>query len=72
MLTLDDYLLSCGGGGDGGKVGGGGKRVGGSGGSGGGNGGSGIGNGGGCRWLWLLFIVVDILFYCDIYIILLC
>ena len=23
-------------------------------------------------WLWLLFVVVDILFYCVIYIILLC
>ena len=65
MLILDDYLLPCGGGGHGGggKVGGG---------SDGGNGGGGGGGGSGCRWLWLLFIVVNILFYCDIYIILLC
>ena len=49
MLTLDDYLLSCGGG-DGGS-----RRVGG--------GGGGNGSGSGYRWLWLLFIVVDILFY---------
>ena len=86
MLTLDYYLLSCGGGGrvsdgdgsggvGGGKVGGGGgdsgngsdyggdERVGGGGSS---------GNGSGCQWLWLLFIVIDILFYCDVYIILLC
>ena len=74
MLTLDDYLLSCDGGG-GGRVGGGGKRVngdGGDGGDGGGSGGNGGGsNGGNCRWLWLLFIVVDILFYYDVYIILL-
>ena len=45
------------------KSGGGGKR-------GGGDGKRGSG-GGGCRWLWLLFIVVDILFYCNRYIILL-
>ena len=65
MLTLNDYLLSCSGGGgiSGGRVGGG---------SGGGNG-SGGGSGGdnGCGWLWLLFIIVDILFYCSRYIILL-
>ena len=84
MLTLDYYLLSCGGGGrvsdgdgsggvGGGKVGGGDsgngsdcggdERVGGGGSS---------GNSSGCQWLWLLFIVIDILFYCDVYIILLC
>ena len=50
-------ILSYGGEGDG-RVGGGGVgggRVG---------GGSSSGNGSGCGWLWLLFIVVDILFYC--------
>ena len=45
------------------KSGGGGKR-------GGGDGKRGSG-GGGCRWLWLLFIIVNILFYCSRYIILL-
>ena len=76
MLTLDDYLLSCGGGG--GRVGdgssGSGGRVGdGSGGIGGGRvgGGNGSGSGSDCGWLRLLFIVVDILFYCSGYIILL-
>ena len=81
MLTLDNYLLSCGG--SGGRVNGGvgGRRVGGGGGSGsdsdcsGGGGGGGSsgcsGNGNSCEWLWLLFIVVDILFYCSRYIILL-
>ena len=77
MLTLDNYLLSCGG--SGGRVNGGvgGGRVGGGGGSGsdsdcsGGGGSGGSGNGNGCEWLWLLFIVVDILFYCSRYIILL-
>ena len=53
------------GGGDGsGKRGGGGGSSGGGGGSSGGSGGS----CGGCKWLWLLFIVVDILFYCSRYI----
>ena len=71
MLTLDDYLLSCDGDGSGGgRVdggdSGGNKRVGGSGGS------KRVGLGSGYRWLWLLFIVVDILFYCDVYIILFC
>ena len=69
MLTLDDYLLSCGGGGG---IGGG--RVGGGSGSGSGSncgGGGGSSSGSGCGWLWLLFIVVDILFYCSRYIILL-
>ena len=63
MLTLDDYLLSWGndGGGDGsGRV----------------NGGDGSGSASDCGWLWLqlmyYFIVIDILFYCDVYIILLC
>ena len=66
MLTLNDYLLSCGGSGkvgggnDGGGVGGG--RVDGDGNS---------GSGSSCEWLWLLFIVIDILFYCSRYIILL-
>ena len=75
MLILDDYLLSCGGGG--GRVGdGSGGRVNGGGGSdcsGGGrvDGGGGGGSGSGCGWLWLLFIVVDILFYHSRYIILL-
>ena len=72
MLTLDDYLLLCGGGGgrvDGGGSGNGsdccdGGRVGGDGGGGGGG-----GSGSSCGWLWLLFIVVDILFYCSRYII---
>ena len=59
MLTLDDYLLSCGGGDGGGRVTGNGDGSGSSGGS-----------DGGCKWLWLLFIVVDILFYCDVYFIL--
>ena len=65
MLTLNDYLLSCDGGGSGGG------RV--------GDGGGGISggrvssnDGSSCGWLWLLFIVMNILFYCDIYIILLC
>ena len=107
LLTLDDYLLSCGDSGGGGsgdnservsgdnsgvgleRVGGSsgsivGGRVGGNsgsssnyGGSGGGrvggyNGGDGgSGNSSGCRCLWLLFIVVDILFYYSRYIILL-
>ena len=35
-------------------------------------GGGNSGNGSDYGWLWLLFIVVDILFYCDVYIILLC
>ena len=64
MLTLNDYLLSCdGGGGGGGRVG---------------DGGGGISGGrvssdygSSCGWLWLLFIVVNILFYCNRYIILL-
>ena len=51
-----------------GRVDGGGSGVGG--GRVGGNGGSGTSSG--CRWLWLLFIVVDTLFYCNEYIILLC
>ena len=38
---------------------------------GGGSSGSGSGSGGDCGWLWLLFIIVDILFYCSGYIILL-
>ena len=84
LLTLDDYLLSCGDGG--GRVGGGGQ--GGSGGIGGGtssysecsgggrvdggsSGSDGSGNSSDCEWLWLLFIVVNILFYCNRYIILL-
>ena len=73
MLTLDDYLLPCGGGGGsgGGKVGGN-SDGGNNGDGGGGGGGGGNGSGGSCKWLWLLFIVVNILFYCDIYIILLC
>ena len=54
------------------KKSGGGKRGGGGGGSSGGGGGGGSsggsGSGGGCKWLWLLFIVVDILFYCSGYI----
>ena len=73
MLTLDDYLLSCGGGG--GRVGNGGSRrvgCGGSGGVGGGRVGDGDSSSYRCRWLWLLFIVVDILFYYNVYIILLC
>ena len=49
MLTLDNYLLSCGGGG----------RV-----SSGGGGSS--GNGSGCGGCDCYFIVVDILFYCNI------
>ena len=57
LLILDDYLLSCGGGGGGGS-----GRVSGS---------NGNGCGNGCRWLLLLFIVVDILFYYSRYIILL-
>ena len=59
-------ILSCGigcGRVDGGRVGGG--RVG-------GGGGGGSGSSSGCGWLWLLFIVVNILFYCNVYIILLC
>ena len=76
-------MLSCDSG-NGGRVSGsdsssgvGGGRVGGDSGSdcgGGGrvSGGGSSGNGSGCGWLWLLFIVVDILFYCDVYIILLC
>ena len=36
----------------------------------GGGGGGGSGSGSTCGWLWLLFTVVDILFYCDVYIIL--
>ena len=50
--------------GDGRVDGGGGRKVG---------GGAGVsgGSGGGYKWLWLLFIVVDILFYCSKYIILL-
>ena len=81
MLTVDDYLLSYGGG-DGGRVSGscsgiGSWKVGGGNGSDCGGGGrvsgsGSSGNGSGCGWLWLLFIVVDILFYCDVYIILLC
>ena len=58
--------------GGGGERGGSGKKDGGgSGGGGGGGGGSSDGGGGssgGCKWLWLLFIVVDILFYCSGYI----
>ena len=65
MLTLDDYLLSCGGGG--GRVGGSGGGVG----SGRVDGGGGSGSGNDCGWSWLLFIVVDILFYCSKYTILL-
>ena len=60
-------MESCAGGGSSGRVDGSGGRKVGSGGGGGGSGGS----GGGYRWLWLLFIVVDILFYCNRYIILL-
>ena len=75
MLTLDDYLLSCGGGGGigGGRVGGGSGSGSGSNCGGGGRvgGGGGSSSGSGCGWLWLLFIVVDILFYCSRYIILL-
>ena len=56
MLALDDYLLSCGGGG-----GDGGGRV----------DGGGSGSASDCGWLWLLFIAIDILFYCSRYIILL-
>ena len=67
-------ILSCGV--DGGRVGGGDDGIGGgrvgSGGGGGGVGSGGSGNSSGCGWLWLLFIVVDILFCCDVYIILLC
>ena len=59
-----------GGGGKRGGGGGSGKKDGGA--SGGGSSGGGGDSGGGCKWLWLLFIVVDILFYCDVYIILLC
>lgn len=74
MLILDDYLLLCSG--DGGRVGSsdssdgigsgrvddiGGGRV----------GGNSSGSGRGCGWLWLLFIVMNILFYCSRYIILL-
>ena len=55
MLTLDDYLLSCGSS-SGGRVGGGGGDS---------------GSGSGFGWLWLLFIVVNILFYYSGYIILL-
>ena len=74
LLTLDNYLLSCGGNsgrvsggggsgsgsdyGDGGRVGGGNSGGGGSGNSGGGD----SGNSSSCGWLWLLFIIVDILF----------
>ena len=36
----------------------------GGGGGGGGSSGGGGDSGGGCKWVWLLFIVVDILFYC--------
>ena len=52
------------------KKGGGGKRGGGGGSSGkrGDGGGGSSGGDGGCKWLWLLFIVVDILFYCSGYI----
>ena len=65
LLTLDNYLLPCGGG-DGGTVGGGG-----------GSGDSGSSSGcGGCDYYLLLliyyFIVANILFYCDVHIILLC
>ena len=69
MLTLDDYLLSCGSGG--GRVGDG--SSGGNGGIGGGRvgGSNGSGSGSNCGWLRLLFIVVDILFYYSGYIILL-
>ena len=74
MLTLDDYLLLCGSGGDGrvcgDSSGGSGGRVSGGGG-GGGRVGGGSDNGNGCRWLWLLFIIINILFYCNRYIILL-
>ena len=79
IVTLDDYLLSCGSGG-GGRVDGGDSDVGGGRVSDGGGsvGGGRVSGGGGnsgsdcsCRWLWLLFIVVDILFYCDVCIILL-
>ena len=52
------------------KKGGVGER-GGGGDDGGGSSGGGGGSGGDCKWLWLLFIVVDILFYCSGYIILL-
>ena len=67
-----DFWIS---GSSGGRVdGSGGSRsdCGGSGGGrdGGGSGGS-SGNGSGCGWLWLLFIVIDILFYYSKYIILL-
>ena len=80
MLTLDDYLLSCGSSSGGGRVGGdssgvGSGRVGhGSSGIGGGRvggGGGDSGSGSGFGWLWLLFIVVNILFYYSGYIILL-
>ena len=79
MLTLNDYLLSCGGGSggsDSGRVGGcnggdgdgsGFGRVGGGGGS----GGSGSGGSSGCGGCDYCFIVVDILFYYSRYIILL-
>ena len=77
MLTLDNYLLSCGGGSW--RVSRGGGGVGGGSGSGndcdgGGRVGSGSSGGDGsdsCGWLSLLFIVVNILFYCSRYIILL-
>ena len=61
-------ILSCGVGG--GRVGGGDDGIGG--GRVGSGGGGGSGNSSGCGWLWLLFIVLDILFCCDVYIILLC
>ena len=69
MLTLNDYLLSCGGGGSGGGGSGGGRVSDGGGGVSGGRVSS--GDGSSCGWLWLLFIVVDILFYCSRFIILL-
>ena len=78
MLILDDYLLLCSG--DGGRVGSsdssdgvGSGRVGDGGGDIGGGrvGGSSSGSGRGCGGLWLLFIVVNILFYYNRYIILL-
>ena len=60
-----NFMESCAGGGGSGRVdGGGGRKVG-------GGGGDSSGSGGGYRWLWLLFIVVNILFYCNRYIILL-
>ena len=69
-------ILSCGVGGgrvDGGRVGGGDDGIGGRrvGGGGVGGGGSGSSSRCGWLWLWLLFIVVDILFYYSRYIILL-